>query len=146
MISCDTNILFAACDADSPHHVKALAFLSGHRAAHDFCLCEQALMELYCLLRNPAVCTRPLPAGEAAAVVHAFRANPFWRIVDVVQGQGIMDRVWALAATGGFAYRRIFDIRLAATLQHHGVREFATRNVKDFRDGGFAKVWDPTLP
>ena len=27
--------------------------------------------------------------------------------------------------------------------RHHGVSEFATRNVSDFRDFGFARVWDP---
>jgi uncharacterized protein len=32
---------------------------------------------------------------------------------------------------------------IALTLRHHGVSEFATRNVKDFQSFGFAKVWDP---
>jgi toxin-antitoxin system PIN domain toxin len=144
MISCDTNIFFAACDADSPHQAKARHFLTTHGANASFCVCEQVLMELYCLLRNPTVCKRPLAAGDAAGMIHAFRSNRFWRIVDVVPGQGIMDQVWRLAAKDDFAYRRIFDIRLACTLRHHGVLKFATRNTKDFRHAGFQTVWDPT--
>ncbi len=36
------------------------------------------------------------------------------------------------------------DTRLAAILLHHGVQDFATRNLKDFRAVGFRRVWDPT--
>lgn len=39
--------------------------------------------------------------------------------------------------------RRLFDARLALTLRHRGVHEFATRNVNDFSDFGFSRVWDP---
>ena len=64
------------------------------------------------------------------------------------EGRGIyaaqvMDAVWRHAATPAFARRRIFDTRLALTLRHHGVAEFATANVKDFRDFGFNRVWNP---
>ena len=37
----------------------------------------------------------------------------------------------------------MFDARLGFTLRHHGVREFATRNIKDFDGIGFGRVWDP---
>ncbi len=144
MISCDTNILFAACDADSTCHAKARAFIEEHCRNQSFCLCEQILMELYCLLRNPVVCRHPLDAADATKVIQGFRTNPYWRIVDLIPGHGIMDAVWHTAALSDFAYRRIFDTRLAAILRHHGVQDFATRNRKDFRDTGFRRVWDPT--
>lgn len=144
MISCDTNILFAACDADSVWHGKAREFLTLHGDDDRFCLSEQVLMELYCLLRNPSACRHPLHALEAMKIIHDFRSNRFWRVVDVVSGHGIMDRVWAAAKAEHFSFRRIFDARLAQTLLHHGVRELATRNLKDFRDSGFQRVWDPT--
>lgn len=145
MISCDTNILFAACDLDSGFHDTARGFLQEHSESDDFCLCEQVLMELYCLLRNPTVSSPPLSAGDAVACVQAFRANRCWRIVDLVPGHGIMERVWTQAGRARFPYRRVFDARLGAVLRHHGVAEFATRNVRDFRDCGFSKVWDPLL-
>jgi uncharacterized protein len=143
MISCDTNILFPACDATAANHQAARTFLAHYSNDAQFCLCEQVLMELYVLLRNPAVCRTPLSATDAIAVVQSFRSNPHWRIVDVVLDASISDMVWQQAGQDGFAYRRIFDVRLAATLLHHGVTDFATRNSMDFAGMGFARVWNP---
>jgi predicted nucleic acid-binding protein len=33
--------------------------------------------------------------------------------------------------------------RLALTLRHHGVTEFATANPRDFQGFGFTRVWNP---
>ena len=54
-----------------------------------------------------------------------------------------MAEVWPETARPGFAFRRIIDLRLARTLRHHGVTEFATTNVKDFNGQGFERVWNP---
>ena len=143
MISCDTNVLFPALNRNAPSHARARSFLESCADRSDFCLCEQVLMELYCLLRNPTICQMPLPADKAADTIGQLRANPCWRIVDIVPGHGIMDQVWQHAATRSFAYRRLFDARLALVLRHHGVSDFATRNGTDFRDFGFDRVWDP---
>lgn len=146
MISCDTNILFAACDADSPRHAVARAFLLEHGANPAFVLAEQVLMELYVLLRNPAVSHPPLDGAKATGIIRAFRTNPQWRLVDVPADGSVMEDVWRFVARAGFAYRRIFDVRLALTLRHHGVTEFATANLRDFDGLGFARVWDPLKP
>lgn len=145
MISCDTNVLFPAFDSTSPYHASARKFLAEQGGRDGFCLCEQALMELYCLLRNPVVCDKPLSGPGAVAVVQGLRSNPHWRIVDAVEESSIMAQVWSVAGGRMFAYRRIFDVRLAATLRHHGVTEFATRNRKDFKGLGFDRVWDPLI-
>jgi hypothetical protein len=55
-----------------------------------------------------------------------------------------MEDVWRHAAKPNFSRRRIIDTRLALTLIRSGVEEFATRNVRDFEDFGFRRVWDPT--
>ncbi|MFM9194935.1 MAG: VapC toxin family PIN domain ribonuclease, partial [Planctomycetia bacterium] len=55
----------------------------------------------------------------------------------------VMDEVWDHATKSGFAFRRIIDLRLARTLIHHGVTEFATANVKDFAKLGLERVWNP---
>ena len=144
MTSCDTNVLYLALNADAAGHDAAVSFLARHRANQRFVLCEQVLAELYCLLRNPATNRRPLDAVAAVGVVQQLRSNPAWRLVDVSGEARIMDAVWQAAARPGIAFRRIFDLRLAATLRHHGVREFATRNLRDFSDAGFDRVWDPT--
>jgi toxin-antitoxin system PIN domain toxin len=143
VISFDTNILFAYVDGDNPLHEKARVFFTGLQGSSDVCVCEQVLIELYCLVRNPSVCRSPLSAPEAVQLIQGFRSNPAWRIVDVVNEPSLMKSVWVFASENHFAYRRIFDLRLAKTLQHHGVTEFATRNLKDFQDTGFTRVWNP---
>jgi toxin-antitoxin system PIN domain toxin len=145
MTSCDTNVLYLALNADATGHAAAVGFLTEHLEDQRFVLCEQVLAELYCLLRNPAVNGTPLDAAAAVRVIQQLRSNPAWRVVDVPGEARMMDPVWRAAAQPGLAFRRIFDLRLAATLRHHGVRQFATRNLRDFADAGFIRVWDPTI-
>lgn len=76
-------------------------------------------------------------------MIQAFRSNPAWRVLDVVLDSEIMQNVWRHASDDTFAYRRVFDARLAETLRHHGVTDFATCNQKDFTGFGFDRVWNP---
>jgi uncharacterized protein len=140
VLSIDTNVLLYAQNQDCPEHDAATAFLTEYADRDDVALCELVLIELYQLLRNPAVVTRPLDAPEAAEVCQTFRRNRRWALIE---NAPVMNDVWVLAATPGIARRRLFDARLALTLRHHGVDEFATRNIKDFEDFGFSRVWDP---
>jgi hypothetical protein len=55
----------------------------------------------------------------------------------------VMDEVWRLAGQPNIGRRVIFDARLALTLRHHGVTEFATRNETHFTGFGFTHVWNP---
>lgn len=143
MTSCDTNVLFAAYVADCSGHKRIAAFMDRFANDRDFVLCEQVLMEFYCLLRNPRVAANPLSAREACAVITRLRSNPAWRIVDVPEDASVMKAVWDFAARPGVAFRRIFDRRISETLRYHGVDTFATRNKKDFADAGFARLIDP---
>ena len=58
---------------------------------------------------------------------------------------GLMDEVWQQARTSD-SVRRIHDIRLALTLRHYNVTDFATANWKHFRGFGFSRVWNPLKP
>ena len=140
MLSIDTNILFAALEATAPHHEQARTFLESHRDNDSMAICELVLVELYLLLRNPAVVTNPLSAGAAGRLIQAFRHNPRWRLVE---NAPVMEAAWEHAIRDPFARRRLIDVRLALTLRHHGVTEFATVNGSDFRDFGFHRVWNP---
>jgi hypothetical protein len=95
------------------------------------------------LLRNPAVVSNPLGAEDAAAVCRRFRGNPCWRVIDYPGG--LMEEIWHRAGRPDAARRTIFDTRLALTLRHHGVTDFATGNVKHFEGFDFARVWDPLV-
>jgi toxin-antitoxin system PIN domain toxin len=144
MKSCDTNVLFAALDNASVYHAAALDYLNGMREDDQFALCELVLVELYGLLRNPTVSKRPLNSADAVQVIQRFRSHPCWMILDYPGSQSdVMKRLWALASKADFPYRKVYDARLALTLRHHGVTEFATRNMKDFQGFGFKRLWDP---
>jgi len=142
VISFDTNILITAIESGLRGHLAARSLLESWRNNDEVVLCELVLLELYTLLRNPKVCARPLNAAKAASVIQAFRHHPAWRIVDYESH--IVEDLWEKAADLP-ARLRIYDVRLALTLRHHGVTEFATRNLKDFRGLGFDRVWDPLV-
>lgn len=141
MISCDTNILLHACNARSPLQSLAEAFMREHAEDAEFAICELVLIELYVLLRNPAVVANPLSASRAAETIRGYRGNPRWRIIDYPGG--LMEKIWQMAGQPDTGRRSIFDARLALTLRHHGVSRFATGNVKHFGGYGFEKVWNP---
>jgi toxin-antitoxin system PIN domain toxin len=140
----DTNILFYAVNEDSPFHAAASEFLRSIRDDDGVVLSELVLIELYRLLRNPVINEHPLDAGAAADLVQTYRRHPHWLLVALpMEQRRVHDRLWQVAAEPGFPYRRIFDARLALSLIQQGVSRFATVNVKDFRNLGFRRVWNP---
>ncbi len=143
MLSCDTNILFAASCPDDPKHAAARAFLEAHADDENFVVAEQTLVELYCLLRNPVLQKNPLSAGDATAVISSYRGNPAWAVVDIPASPDVMNAVWRRASSRNFARRRIHDVRLAETLKYWKVDEFHTRNTRDFADAGFRVLSNP---
>ena len=144
MLSLDTNILFHALTAGTPQHSSAAAFLESLQNDEAVAICELVLVELYRLLRNPALFARPLNASDAAGVMQQFRRHPRWKIIGFPHDSArLHDQLWELAGERGFAYRRVFDVRLALVLRQQGVTRFATENTKDFAGLGFEKVWNP---
>ena len=141
MISVDTNLLIYAADPDSPKHERSREFLEPLAQRKDFALCELVLVELYMQLRNPRVFRNPYSAKAAADYCAQLRRNPYWRYLDYDAAIRMELWRWARATRSGF--RHIIDMRLGLTLRHHGVTEFATANVKDFKAVGFKRVWNP---
>lgn len=139
MISFDTNLLFPALEASHADHEPSRLWLSS--LAGPIGISELILMELYALVRNPAVAERPLSPAKAVALIESLRTNPRWRLLDAPSG--LMAEVWRRAAEPGYGRRRIFDARIGISLARQGVTDFATRNVHDFQDLGFARVFDP---
>ena len=144
MLSVDTNLLFYACEASCPEHKAAYAFLSSLVNRDDVAISEFVLVELYNLLRNPAVIDRPLKPAEAVDVIQTYRSHPTWRLLSFPDPAArIMEQLWKRATEPYFARRRIYDLRLALILRNQGVTEFATNNEKDFEALGFHRVWNP---
>ena len=139
MIAFDTNLLFPALEPSHDDYRVARAWLEALEG--EIALSELVLMELYVLVRNPAVAARPLTAARAVELIQTLRTSPRWRLLDVPEG--LMAEVWKRAAEPAYGRRRVFDARLGLTLVRQGVTEFATRNVRDFAGLGFARVFDP---
>lgn len=144
MMSLDTNILLPAVETRNASHGSAAAFLESLRDRDDVAISEFILLELYSLLRNPAVLGQPLTAAHAAAVCEAFRRHPRWQVVGFPpESRAFHDAFWPRLRRESFARRRAFDWRTASCLLQLGVTEFATVNTKDFAGLGFSRVWNP---
>ena len=141
MITCDTNIFLHAANGASPCHVKATKFLEAHHNDTEFVLCELILFELYMQLRNPTIFKKPLSAKASYNYCQAYRNNSAWRVVDY--HAQVTVQLWQWAASSRRGFRNLIDARIALTLLHHGVTEFATANTKDFKEFKFERVWNP---
>ena len=141
MTSCDTNILLYALNSACAEHAAARRYLEAQASSPGFAICELVLMELYVLLRNPAVVATLYSPADAVAVVQQFRSNRKWRVIDYPGG--LMPGVWRMAGAPGFPRRAVIDARLALTLLHYGVREFATRNTAHFQAFGVERLMNP---
>lgn len=147
MLSVDTNILLPAVEVENADHEAAAAFLGSLQGRDDVAISEFILLELYGLLRNLAVLTKPLSAPKAAEVCEAFRAHPRWQLIGFPpDSRAFHDQLWPSLRQKGFARRRAYDLRTALSLLRNGVTEFATVNVKDFEAVGFQRVWNPLSP
>lgn len=144
MISLDTNILLPAVESRNVHHQRAAAFIESLRDRQDVAIGEFILLELYVLLRNPAVLAKPLSPAAATDVCEAFRQHPCWQVIGFPpDSRDFHDTFWPKLREADFARRRTYDWRAALLLIQQGVTEFATVNEKDFRDCGFKRVWNP---
>ena len=140
--SVDTNIIVYSLNQDCEEHEAARDFMQTLAKSDNVAIAEQTLVELYLLIRNPAVFQHPYQAEAATEVCYRLRTNPRWRIIEC---RSIMNQVWSLASTHQFPRRRIIDARLGLTLVAAGVTEFATRNIVDFEGLGFQRVYDPLI-
>lgn len=142
MKSLDTNILFYALNRDCPEHEACRSLVeSALSEADQWIIADQVWFELYRLLRNQAVLEKPLTAVEAAEAIDWYRNRSGWlRCAWETDMMGKMESIWEEPA---FSPRRCFDARLAIVLKDNGVREFYTRNVRDFEDFGFVRLVDP---
>lgn len=143
-LSIDANLILPAVEAANPQHSLAVAFLESLRLRDDVVLSELILVELYGLLRNPAVVAKPRTPAEAATICASFRSHPRWQVVGLPpDSRAFHDAMWPRLAQPNFARRRAFDWRTALSLRLQGVDEFATVNLRDFEGFGFRRLWNP---
>lgn len=143
MTSADSNLFVYAADPNSPRYSSSRRFFESTRnLPGGFALCELVLVEIYMLLRNPSIFTKPYSAKQAVDYCQALRRHPTWEIIDYEPE--ISTALWKWASQTRTGFRHIIDARIAFTLRHHGVTDFATANLRDFQNFGFRRVWNPT--
>ena len=129
MLSFDTNLAVHAANCDSASHAQSRGFIESLAARRDVAICELMLLELYTLLRNPAVLAKPLTAHAAVDVCEAFRHHPHWQLIGLPpDSRAFHDAFWPRLREKSFARRRAFDWRAALALTRQGVTQFATVN------------------
>jgi len=142
MKSLDTNILLYSLNVDCPEHAECGALIQTALASpQGWIVADQVWFELYRLLRNRLILSHPLSATEAAQTVEWFRSRSGW--ARCAWEPFLMDKLKPLWAAESFPARRTFDLILALTLKAQGVKEFFTRNTRDFEDYGFFTVTNP---
>ena len=142
MKSLDTNILVYAANTDCPEHIRALAVIEDMlKHPGEWILADQVLWEFYKAQRNPRIFAKPRTAAQAASHLAFLREHS--GVAHCAYEAGLYRSLIRQLEHPSFPYQRTHDAVLGATLVHHGVREFYTRNEKNFADSGFARVINP---
>ncbi len=142
MKSFDTNILIYAINEAAPEHEQAKRFVTDIVAnPDDWILAEQVLIEVYCVLRNPAVFRKPLSSEQAWDIIDFYRANAGLQIC--CYELAYWAELGPILRSPGFPAKRTFDAMLAVTLRANRVELFYTRNTNDFDRFGFETVSNP---
>lgn len=142
MNSLDTNILIYAINADCPEYDKSRKlYESMIRSPREWILSDQVLFEFYRALRNPKIFEKPLNHTKALKQIRFLREKS--GVAHCAYETGFWPEL-----TSGFTNRNprsshIFDRVLAVTLLKNGVKQFFTRNIRDFKEFGFQKLRNP---
>lgn len=140
--SCDTNIFVYYFNKDCKEHKNAKKYLDVKVGDSNFVVCELVLLELFSLLQSHRIFSNPLSRKESIAIIQSLRRETNWILIDY-PGK-FMDKVWSYADRYPTPSRSfLYDARLALTLIHYNVENFATRNVKDFFGFGFKNIFNP---
>ncbi len=142
MKSLDTNLLFYSINTQVPEHPRARLFVeTALSRPSEWIVADQVWFELYRLLRNPVATKKPLTALQADKTIDYFRNRSGWS--RCAWEPRTMENLRSHWKKNDFPPKRTFDLILALTLKANGVKEFYTRNTKDFDDLGFFTLINP---
>ncbi len=144
MKSLDTNILLYSINCDCPEYNQCRQLVDKALAEKElWIVADQVWFELYRLLRNPVVLQKPLTASQAAETIYWYREKSGW--LKCAWEPDMMNELKSRWEEDNFTARKSFDAVLAVTLKKHGVKDFYTRNNKDFDNFDFFTVINPLL-
>ena len=140
MKSLDTNILIYAANRGCQEHESAFLVLQDLlKNPAEWIIADQVMFEYLRALSSPAVFAKPLKPTQAIEVVRSFRQSS--GVLFCAYEQRLFNGILDHYGQGG--KKRLYDIVLSQTLLQAGVREFFTRNVKDFKGTGIETIVNP---
>ena len=142
MKSIDTNILLYAVNRECLEHTQALQLVrTALQEPHQWIIADQVWFELYRLLRNPAVLSKPLSAEKATHTIQWYRQQSGW--LSCAWEPDMMNLLLPYWEAESFPARNSFDLVLAITLAQHGVDLLYTRTTRDFESLNLFKLQNP---
>ncbi len=140
MKSLDTNILVYAANRSCPEHKRAYALVEELLSKPaEWIISDQVLFEYMRALCSRAIFSSPVSKDKAIKAVHDFRtrSGASYCAYDATMFEQVLELHKKTQRD------HVFDIVLAVTLKQNGVRQFFTRNIKDFNDLGLPEVINP---
>ena len=142
MKSLDTNILLYSINSDCPEYLLCRQLVDkALNEKESWIIADQVWFELYRLLRNPVVLQNPLTATQAAETINWYREKSGW--LKCAWEPDMMKELYPIWNKEYFSAKKSFDAVLAVSLKAHGVKDFYTRNIKDFENFNFFSVINP---
>jgi len=140
--SLDTNILLYSINSDCPEYLLCRQLVDkALNEKESWIIADQVWFELYRLLRNPVVLQNPLTATQAAETINWYREKSGW--LKCAWEPDMMKELYPIWNKEYFSAKKSFDAVLAVSLKAHGVKDFYTRNIKDFENFNFFSVINP---
>ncbi|MDN5571358.1 MAG: PIN domain-containing protein [Propionibacteriaceae bacterium] len=122
MIALDTNLIVYAHREDSPHHLLALAALTGLlQSQGQVGLPWPCVHEFLAVVTHPRVYQPPSTMAQALAAVRALTDSP--RVQLLAEQPHHLDTLGRLLARGDIRGPRVHDARIAAICLDAGVTE-----------------------
>lgn len=140
----DTSLLFYAHNTSVSQHSAARDFVESRVLAvgkEQFVVSHQTLCELFAALTNSILLPRPLTTVQAWEVCRVYLNHPL--IQKIAYEPPVMEIIESLLRDRPQRGKRLFDLKLAATLRYHRVGRLYTYNTKDFAGYDFLTVKNP---
>lgn len=144
MFAIDTNLLIYAHNEDSEFHRAACEFLErvmnqrDAAGAFEVCLPAQVITEFINVMTRQTIRTS-LSLSQAVSVIQDYldAGIPilFQKETQITTFLNLLKSVKTR--------KKVFDVALAATLKDHGISEFYTVNVSDFKEFTFLDARNP---
>jgi len=143
VIAVDTNLLVHAHRREASMHGRASAALRElAESPQPWAICFHSLMEFYAVVTHPRLWKKASSPAQALDQIAAWRESPGLRLL--ADSEEVFEAVAELVIAGEVRGGLVYDARIAACCQAHGVREIWTID-RDFSRFPGLQVRNPLI-